>query len=520
MRFPRSAGILLHPTSLPGRFGIGELGYTAHRFADFLAESGQSLWQILPLGPTGYGDSPYACFSAFAGNPFLLNLDWLASEGDLEPSELASAPRFPEEHVDFGWVYGWRNEVFPRAAARFRRSAVGARRADFDRFCYENAAWLDDYALFRALKDAHGGAVWSTWPEDLATRQPAALARARERLADAVFTHCYLQYQFLRQWSDLKRHANAKGIRIVGDIPIFVAFDSADVWAHPELFFLGPDLRPSVVAGVPPDYFSRTGQLWGNPLYRWDTMAADGFAWWVQRFRQTFRTVDIVRLDHFRGFAAYWEVPAGEETAINGRWVKGPGARFFEALKDALGELPIIAEDLGLITPDVEALRQQFEFPGMKVLQFAFTTDGTHPYLPHRYERNCIVYTGTHDNDTTLGWYHTREAKEKAALHRYLGPMAEPVNWALTRLAYESVADVAIVPLQDVLGLGGEARMNTPGQASGNWSWRFREDALTAELRGRLLDLALAYGRKEAPRPKEEAGKEPESPFPPGYPMD
>ncbi|HUT37304.1 MAG TPA: 4-alpha-glucanotransferase [Planctomycetota bacterium] len=505
MRFERSAGILLHPTSLPGRYGIGELGHTAHRLADFLAEGGQSLWQILPLGPTGYGDSPYACFSAFAGNPLLLNLEWLASEGDIERAELASAPPFPEGHVDFGPVIGWRGELFARAAERFRRHATGERRDAFDRFCAENADWLDDYALFRALKDAHGGAVWNTWDPALAAREPAALAEARRRLDDAMFLHRYLQYQFFRQWDDLKRHANAQGIRIVGDIPIFVAFDSADVWAHPELFLIGDDLKPTVVAGVPPDYFSKTGQLWGNPLYRWDAMAADGYAWWVRRFRQTFRTVDIVRLDHFRGFAAYWEVPADETTAINGQWVEGPGAALFDALKAALGDLPIIAEDLGLITPDVDALRQQFEFPGMKVLHFAFTTDGTHPYLPHNYGANCIVYTGTHDNDTTLGWYHTREAKEKAALHRYLGPTAEPVNWSLARLAYASVADVAIIPLQDALGLGGEARMNTPGKPSGNWTWRFREHALTPGLRERLLDLALTYGRKELPKPDEAA---------------
>jgi len=503
MRFPRSAGILLHPTSLPGRFGIGGLGGAAERFAEFLAASGQSLWQILPLGPTGYGDSPYACFSAFAGNPLMLDLEGLAAEGDVEQAELDAAPNFPDGHVDFGRVIGWKTQVLARAAGRFRRKASGERRDDFDRFCAENAHWLDDYALFRALKDAHGGAVWNTWDRALAARDPEALASARERLADAAFAHRYLQWQFFRQWGELKSHANSLGIRIVGDIPIFVAFDSADVWAHPEMFHIGDDLRPTVVAGVPPDYFSKTGQLWGNPLYRWDAMATDGYAWWVARFRQTLRTVDIVRLDHFRGFAACWQVPAGEATAVNGRWVEGPGAGFFEALGAALGDLPVIAEDLGLITPDVEALRKRFEFPGMKVLQFAFTTDGTHPYLPHNYERNCVVYTGTHDNDTTLGWYRSRKANEKAALHRYLGPMSEPVNWALVRLAYASVADVAVVPLQDLLGLGSEARMNTPGKLGGNWAWRFRDDALTAELSGRLRDLALTYGRKEEPAAEE-----------------
>jgi len=500
MRFPRSAGILLHPTSLPGRFGIGELGYTAHRFADFLAESGQTLWQILPLGPTGYGDSPYACFSAFAGNPLLLNLDWLASEGDIAQAELDRAPHFPEGHVDFGWVISHRTELFRHAAMHFRHYARGERRAAFDRFCAEEAAWLDDYALFRALKDAHGGAVWNTWDPALASRQPAALEEARKRLADTIFTHRYLQYQFFRQWDDLKRYANDRGIRIVGDIPIFVAFDSADVWAHPELFHINEQLQPTVVAGVPPDYFSATGQLWGNPLYRWGAMEADGYAWWVARFRQTLRTVDIVRLDHFRGFAAYWEVPAGEPTAVNGRWVEGPGACLFSALTLALGELPIIAEDLGLITPDVYALREQFKLPGMKVLHFAFPTAAEHPYLPHNFERNCVVYTGTHDNDTTMGWYQALSANERAHLHRYLGPTAEPVNWALIRLAYASVADVAVVPLQDVLGLGTEARMNTPGKLGGNWSWRYHAHDLGHGLREKLLELALTYGRKEAPK--------------------
>ena len=504
MRFPRSAGILLHPTSLPGRFGIGELGYTAHYFADFLAASGQSLWQILPLGPTGYGDSPYACFSAFAGNPLLINLEWLAAEGDVDPKELEDAPHFPDDRVDFGRVIGWKTAALARAATRFRHAATGDCRAAFDHFCAQNAAWLDDYALFRALKDAHGGAVWNTWDPALATRVPDALAAARQRLDDTLFTHRYLQYQFFRQWDDLKRHANAKDIRVVGDIPIFVAFDSADVWAHPELFYINEKLQPTVVAGVPPDYFSETGQLWGNPLYRWDAMAADGYAWWVARFRQTFKTVDIARLDHFRGFAAYWEVPAGETTAINGQWVDGPGADLFDAVRSALGTLPIIAEDLGLITPDVHALREQFQLPGMKVLQFAFPTDAEHPYLPHNYEPNCVVYTGTHDNDTTLGWYHSIDAEEKRNLHRYLGPTPEPMPWALIRLAYASVADVAVIPLQDILGLGTEARMNTPGKGCGNWSWRYRAHDLHTELHDRLLDLALTYGRKTLPEREAE----------------
>ena len=525
MRFPRSAGILLHPTSLPGRFGIGELGEAPYRFVDFLAEAGQSLWQILPLGPTGYGDSPYASFSAFAGNPLLIHLDWLAAEGDIAAGDLAQAPAFPEDRVDFGPVINFKTAVLQSAAQRFRESAKDPRREAFDRFCAENADWLDDYALFRALKDAHGGAVWNTWAWELASRQPAALAAARQRLDATVFTHCYLQYQFFRQWEELKRYANsqdirphqeekpeagaepsAKGIRIIGDIPIFVAFDSADVWAHQDLFYLDEQLRPTFVAGVPPDYFSETGQLWGNPLYRWDVMAEQGYDWWIRRFRQTFRTVDIVRLDHFRGFAAYWEVPAGEPTAINGQWIDGPGAALFAALNDALGELPIIAEDLGIITEDVEELRDQLEFPGMRILQFAFTTDADNYYLPHNHKPNSVIYTGTHDNETTVGWYASREAEEKELIDRYLGPLAEPIHWALIRTAYRSVCDLAIVPLQDVLGLGNEGRMNSPGKPSGNWSWRFRSGDLKPEHRDRLLEFALTYGRKELPKRDEDAG--------------
>ena len=500
MRFPRSAGILLHPTSLPGRYGIGELGHPAERFVDFLADSGQSLWQILPLGPTGYGDSPYASFSAFAGNPLLINLDWLASEGDVDPGELSQPPPFPQDRVDFGPVISFKMPLLERAARRFRECTSASRRADFERFCAENAHWLDDYALFRALKDAHGGAVWNTWEWELVSRQPEALAGARRRLDDALFAHRYFQCQFFRQWETLRQYANSKGIGVIGDIPIFVAYDSVDVWAHPELFHLDEKLRSTKVAGVPPDYFSKTGQLWGNPLYRWDVMAQDGYAWWIARVRQALRTVDILRLDHFRGFAACWEVPAGEATAIKGKWVKGPRARFFSALREALGEPPIIAEDLGLITPDVKKLRDKFEFPGMNILQFAFPTDATHPYLPHNLRQNSVIYTGTHDNDTTLGWYSACGAEEKQKVDRYLGPVGEPIPWALIRMAYRSVADIAIVPLQDILGLGSEARMNAPGKFGNNWAWRFLADALRSEHRDHLLDLALTYGRKLLPK--------------------
>lgn len=504
MRFSRSAGILLHPTSLPGGYGIGELGEAAYRFVDFLIESGQTLWQILPLGPTGYGDSPYACFSALAGNPLLINLSWLAAEGDVDREDLAQAPDFPEDHVDFGAVISFKTAILQRAARTFRKNAVGARRDDFERFCAENAAWLDDYALFIALKDAHSGAVWNTWDWGLVSREAQTLASWRQRLDDAIFAQRYFQYQFFRQWGELKRYANKAGIKIIGDIPIFVAYDSVDVWAHPELFHLDENLLPTKVAGVPPDYFSSTGQLWGNPLYDWSVMERDGYAWWIQRVRQILEMVDMIRLDHFRGFAAYWEVPAGEPTAVNGKWVKGPGIPFFETLREALGELPLIAEDLGHITPDVEELRDRFELPGMNILQFAFASDAGNPYLPHNLRHNSVIYTGTHDNDTTLGWYRTREKAELEALHRYLGPTEEGIVWALIRMAYRSVADIAVVPLQDVLELGTEARMNTPGKFGGNWTWRFKMEHLSQESRARLLEFALTYGRKE---PKEKQSR-------------
>ncbi len=497
MRYSRAAGILMHPTSLPSRFGIGDLGEAAYRFIDFLEASGQTLWQILPLGPTGYGDSPYACFSALAGNPLLINLAWIEAEGDIVPPDLDQFPVFPDAYVDYGPVIEFKLAILHRAARNFRRWADAERKAEFDQFCAHNAHWLDDFTLFMALKEAHGGAVWNTWERELAARQPEALAAWRERLDEQVFAHCYFQFQFFRQWEALKKYTNDKGIQIIGDIPIFVAYDSADVWANPDLFHLDENQLPTVVAGVPPDYFSPTGQLWGNPLYRWNVMSDRGYPWWITRFRQTLTMVDLIRLDHFRGFEAYWEIPAGEPTAVNGKWVKGPGVRFMEAIEAVLGTLPILAEDLGFITPEVEMLRDQFEFPGMKILQFAFATDASNPYLPHNFAPNCLVYTGTHDNDTTLGWYYSREEQERQAMHRYLGPLSESVNWALMRLAYQSVADLAIVPLQDVLGLGAEARMNTPGKLGGNWSWRFQLEDLLPQHSAALKEMALAYARLE-----------------------
>jgi 4-alpha-glucanotransferase len=447
----------------------------------------------LPLGPTGYGDSPYQTFSAFAGNPLLIDLARLAHEGYVAHEALKEAPVFPDEQVDFGPVIAWKMPLLLGAYDR-RRSPTEA--AAFDSFCAEHdGVWLHDYAFFMALKDHFGGGAWGMWPPELRRREPAALATWGERLAPAILAHKFLQYQFFKQWGELKRYANERGVLIFGDIPIYVSYDSADVWAHQELFPLDEDGRPTVVAGVPPDYFSTTGQLWGNPLYRWDVMADQGYQWWIERVRIALHQLDMVRLDHFRGFEGYWEVPASEETAVNGRWVKGPGAALFEAIFSALGDVPIIAEDLGVITPEVEALRDGFGFPGMKILQFAFSGDTTSPDLPHNYERNCVVYTGSHDNDTTLGWFASAPESERAFCISYLGYTPDDIAWALMRLAASSVAALAIFPVQDVLSLGSEARMNMPGQAAGNWAWRLPANTPGEDHIARLAELAETYGR-------------------------
>lgn len=494
MRFPRSSGILLHPTSLPGPWGIGDLGPAAYQFVDFLNAAGQSLWQILPLGPTGYGDSPYQCFSAVAGNPLLVSLDALVERGLLTPNDLAAAGRsFSPDSVDYGAVIDFKLPLLRLSYERLGGAPTTA--AAFEQFKAASAAWLDDYALFMTLKDVHGGAAWSSWEPELRSRQPAALARARAEHAAAIEVHRFLQFLFFAQWAPLKAYANAHGVRIIGDAPIFVAYDSADVWANPELFFLDAEGRPTVVAGVPPDYFSATGQLWGNPLYRWDAMAKDGYAWWVARLRAAFSQVDILRLDHFRGFAAYWEVPASETTAMNGRWVKGPGADLFSRLEQALGSLPLIAEDLGLITPDVDTLRLQFDLPGMKVLQFAFDGDPGNVYLPHAHVANCVIYTGTHDNNTTLGWFMELDEAQREIIRAYLGRDCGDIAWDLLRTAMQSVADMAVVPFQDVLRLGADARMNTPGLLGQNWAWRFRAEAMNAGVAGGLRFFAALYDR-------------------------
>jgi len=496
MAFGRASGVLLHPTSLPGRFGIGDLGAEAMRWVDFLVGAGQKLWQILPLGPTSYGDSPYQCFSAFAGNPYLISPELLVEDGLLNGDDVTVVPPFPANSVDYGPVIEYKVSLLNTAYQNFRAGAGGALRSEFDSFKKSNASWLDDFALFMALKDSHGGAVWSTWDDDLVSRKAAALATARAQLAEAIEAQCLRQFLFFRQWLAVKAHANSAGIKIVGDIPIFVAYDSAEVWAHPELFYLDEHGQSTVVAGVPPDYFSATGQLWGNPLYRWQALKESGYAWWLERFKATLTFVDIVRLDHFRGFEAYWEIPAGMPTAEVGQWVKGPGADFFVSLKEALGDLPIIAEDLGVVTPEMEALRDQFDLPGMKVLQFAFSSDSKDPFLPHNYSPNCFVYSGTHDNDTTLGWYqNSSTASERHFARRYLGCEGDDISWDFIRLALASVADTAVVPLQDVLKLGTEARMNLPGRPSGNWGWRFLPGQLTEDIQERLKELSLLYSR-------------------------
>jgi 4-alpha-glucanotransferase len=498
----RSAGLLLHPTSLPGPYGIGDLGPAAHAWVDALASSGQSWWQILPLGPTGYGDSPYQCFSAFAGNPHLVSPEALIRDGLLRPSDLAAAT-FPAQRVDFGPVIQFKARALGRAWERFQAGAAPALRPAFDAFCRAEAGWLDDFALFMALKEAHGPGVWTDWEPPLAAREPAALARARERLGGAVERERFGQFLFFQQWRALKEYASGKGVRLVGDAPIFVAHDSADLWAHPELFHLDPQGRPRVVAGVPPDYFSATGQLWGNPLYDWQALRQTGYRWWIERLRSALRLVDVVRLDHFIGFQNYWEIPAGSPTAQAGRWVEGPGADFFDAVGKALGQLPIIAEDLGSVTPAVEALRQRYRFPGMRVLQFAFAGAVEARFLPHRYDRNTVVYTGTHDNDTTVGWFAAATPPERQFLQRYLGQECRPdtVSWQLMRLAWASVADLAVAPLQDVLALGEAARMNVPGTASGNWRWRYLPDQLTGSVLDRLAELTATYDRGPAPSP-------------------
>ncbi len=510
-KLERRSGLLLHPTSLPGPYGIGGLGEEACRFVDFLDDARQTLWQILPLVPTGYGNSPYQSPSSFAGNPLLIDPDLLVRDGWLRAQDLQPVPDFPNERVDFEAAARYKGRILHQAFRSFRSAPPAGARQAFEAFCAENAGWLDDYALYTALEGAFAaqgrGGSWSGWPEELACRRPQALRAWGERLAEQVQEQKFRQFLFYGQWRALKRYANGKGIRIVGDIPIFVSYDSAEVWARPELFQLRRDRALRVVAGVPPDYFSETGQLWGNPLYDWERMRADGFDWWISRLRHTLELVDVVRIDHFRGFQAYWEVPAGEKTAVNGRWVQAPGMEFFQAAERELGRLPIIAEDLGLITPEVEALREQLGFPGMKVLQFAFGEDEFNPYLPHNYARRCVVYTGTHDNNTTLGWYRSAPEPTRDHVRRYLARDGHDIAWDFIRLAWSSVAEMAFTTPQDLLNLGEEARMNFPSTSAGNWAWRLGADRLTPPVAGRLRELTLLY-RRDPVRQEEKERRE------------
>jgi len=503
-QFPRSSGILLHPTSLPGRFGIGDLGPSAFRFVDWLSEAGQSVWQILPLGPTTFGDSPYQTLSAFAGNPLLVSLEHLVEDGWLTRADLVQIPDLPSDRVDYGWVIHFKHGLLARAAARFRSHGTTAQREDFTTWCAAQSDWLEDYALFAALKDRYAGKAWTAWPSPLALREPGAISGARTEAAAAIADHKFQQWVFFRQWGRLREYTAAKGIRLFGDLPIFVAHDSCDVWVRRDLFQLGADGAPTVVAGVPPDYFSETGQLWGNPLYDWKRCRAEDYAWWIGRLRAALACVDIVRLDHFRGFAAYWEVPASAKTAVNGRWVAGPGAEFFTAVADQLGRLPIVAEDLGVITPEVEALRDRFDLPGMKVLQFAWS-DPTNLFLPHAHRHNCVVYSGTHDNDPTLGWWHhDTDSGTRHFVQEYLADPIAEANWTFIRLGMMSGAHTFIATMQDVLGLGREARMNLPGAGSGNWDWRMPASAFTDPARERLARLTWLYRRRPDQRPRPE----------------
>jgi 4-alpha-glucanotransferase len=487
----RRSGILLHPTSLPGAWGIGDLGDWAYRFADFLAESGQQLWQILPLGPPGFSHSPYQAYSSMAGNPLLISIPSLAEQGWLPADELENLPRLSDSAVDFDAVIPLKTKLLRKAAGNFFAREEDPLRSEFLEFCSRMQSWLDPFAEFAALREANSGAVWTRWK------------RTTDASVQEVLNQKFAQFVFFRQWQSLKKYCAERGIEIIGDIPIFIAHDSSDVRSHPDLFDLDEHGNPRTVAGVPPDYFSKTGQRWGNPLYRWDAMEKDGYRWWIDRIESMLGMVDVIRLDHFRGFEKFWEIPADSATAVKGRWVDGPGDRLFQALSKALGRLPFIAEDLGYITPEVYQLRDRWGFPGMRVLQFGFSDESPdNPHKPYNYIRNCVAYTGTHDNDTTAGWFSAntkRAAKEREFALRYLGSDGREPAWDFIRAVWASVAGTVIVPMQDLLGLGTESRMNVPATTKGNWRWRMREDQLKTGISSRLREMNAIYGRLRKP---------------------
>ena len=495
--FERSSGILFHPTSLPGKYGIGTLGKEAYAFIDFLKKSRQKLWQIFPLGPTGYGDSPYQSFSSFAGNPYLIDFDLLIeahllSEEDLRDVFFGDN----EEYIDYGAVYNQKYPLLRKAYENFKSSDNHELRENLEHFKRENASWLNDYSLYISLKNHFNGLPWNEWAHDIKNREHGAMEHYRNELADDIEYHNFIQFLFFKQWGDVKRYANENGIKIIGDIPIFVAADSSDAWANPEIFLFDEERKPVKVAGVPPDYFSATGQLWGNPLYNWQKLKETNYSWWVERVRANLSTCDIIRIDHFRGFEAYWAVPYGDDTAINGQWEPGPGIDLFNAIKSQLGELPIIAEDLGLMTQGVIDLREATGFPGMKILGFAFDSGEENDYLPHTYTKNCVVYTGTHDNDTLIGWFQKAKEEDRQFARDYLNSRSDDeIHWDAIRGAWSSVASMAISPVQDFLGLGSEARINTPGVAAGNWQWRLKHGVLTDELAERIAKLTRVYSR-------------------------
>jgi len=498
MSFPRASGILLHPTSLPSRGGVGDFGPAAYRFVDFLASARQGVWQVLPLGPLGYGNSPYSATSAFAGNPLLISLERLAEYGWIDRAQL-DALTDHDGPVEYDWVFSHKMPLLFEAARKFLSFAPGNATRRFEQFRKANAWWLDDFVLFDALRAKYKLETWNRWPHDLAHREPAALETARKELSIDLQIRSALQFAFYEQWTALRRYCAERAIRVVGDVAIFVNHDSADVWTHPDLFRLDANGEPEVVAGVPPDFFSKTGQRWGNPLYRWDVMKQRGYAWWIERLRWATQNCDYIRLDHFRGFDQFWEIPAGDATAINGRWVDGPRDDLFLKLREALGGLPFFAEDLGYITPEVHALRERLQIPGMAVLQFGFGDEGAHMYLPHR-SADKVIYTGTHDNDTINGWWTSAATPlERRNAEAYVGRCDDGIHWSMIRAAETAPASLSVIPLQDVLGLGSEARMNTPSLDGGNWQWRFAAAQLGPQFSAKLAQLAELTDRLPKP---------------------